>query len=72
MVDPVTGEAVVDYDYVSVPRKPGFFEENMNLSEFVVVRLLPPRILSGFTSVEIFYDNYILPLQETCILSSAS
>lgn len=72
MVDPVTGEAVVDYDYVSVPRKPSIFEENMNLSEFVVVRLLPPRILSGFMSVEDFYDNYILPLQETCILSSAS
>lgn len=70
MVDPKTDGVVADYDYVSVPQKPSLSADTLNLSEFVVVRLLPPRILSGFTSEQSFYSNCILPLEEACIVSS--
>lgn len=69
MIDPKSGEAVVDYGRFAVPQKPSVFSNTLNLSEFVMVRLFPPRILSGFVSLEDFYANYISPLEETCLVS---
>jgi len=69
MVDPKTDDAVVDFDHISVPQKPDLSADTLNLSEFVVVRFLPPRILSGFMSEQSFCNNCILPLEDACIVS---
>ena len=70
MIDPKTEEVHVDYNTVSVPQKPSLSTGSFNLSEFVMVQIFPPRLLSGFTDENSIYDNYVMPLEETCWISS--
>ena len=73
MTDPDTGDLEFSTADCLVPQKPDFISDtlnmDLNLSEFVMVRLLPPRILSGFSSVEGFYDRYVSPLEDTCTVT---
>ena len=70
MIDPKTEEVHVDYNTVSVPQKPSLSTGSFNLSEFVMVQIFPTRLLSGFTDENSIYDNYVMPLEETCWISS--
>ena len=73
MTDPDTGDLEFSTADCLVPKKPDFISDtlnmDLNLSEFVMIRLLPPRILSGFSSVEGFYDRYVSPLEDTCTVT---
>ena len=71
MTDPAAGTVLLDTETSLVPKKPDIMPEtlNLNLSEFVVVRFIPPRILSGFASVQDFYTRYLSPLEETCSIT---
>lgn len=73
MTDPDTGDLEYSAADCLVPQKPDFIADTLNmdlkLSEFVMVRLLPPRILSGFSSARGFYNRYVSPLEDTCTVT---
>ena len=73
MTDPDTGDLEYSAADCLVPQKPDFIADTLNmdlkLSEFVMVRLLPPRILSGFSSAGGFYNRYVSPLEDTCTVT---
>ena len=73
MTDPKTGDLMFTTDSYLTPQKPDFIADtlnmDLNLSEFVMIRLLPPRILSGFNTIQSFYSRYVSPLEDTCSIT---